>query len=80
MQREKGPRRRLEKRVSGRLVPDEAFQAEYLPVGSVVLEPGRVLLVVARLAIPFHIERVHCAPFAGRVKVTSNCPRNVRAL
>jgi hypothetical protein len=39
-------------------VPDEAFQAEHLPVGSVVLEPERVLFVVARLAIPFHIEGV----------------------
>ncbi len=39
-------------------MPDDAIKAEYLPVGSVVLEPERVLLVVARLAIPFHIEGV----------------------
>ncbi len=39
-------------------MPDEAFQAKHLPVGRVGLETQRVLLVVARLAIPFHIERV----------------------
>lgn len=40
---------------------DEAFQAEYLPVGGVCLKSSGVLLVVARLAIPFHIERVAIA-------------------
>ncbi len=39
-------------------MPDEAFQAEHLPVGCVGLKSERVLLVVARLAIPFHIEGV----------------------
>lgn len=39
-------------------MPDDSIQAERLPVGGVGLEPERVLFVVARWAIPFHIEGV----------------------
>jgi hypothetical protein len=43
-------------------VPDDSIQAECLPIGDVGLETVRVLFVVARLAIPFHIEQVPVSP------------------